>query len=350
MGFSQVIRQVAPAAIVGLPIALLLSTPASASAFSQLYIFGDSLSDVGNLSQATFNLIPPPPYAPGRISNGPIWVDYLAADLGLTVNLSNDFAFAGATTGNTNGLAPLFPAPFNQPGVLPGLQQQIDRFVATPPAPDPNALFILWAGANDYLNPNLTDPLATVNTAVTNISLDIAKLVSVGAKNILVPNLPNLGQLPQVNLDPQRAAGLSLLSDLHNTGLAQTLTGLSSGFGPTVKLIGLDTHTLFDQIAANPSQFGFTNITDACFAASPILPTPPTIAGSAPPCSNPNQFVFWDALHPTTAAHQTIADLAFATLQPPAPVKSVPEPLSALAVLGFGVLVGAGKRGRKGKG
>ena len=343
MSFSPVVRQVMPTAIVGLPIALLLSTAASASAFSQLYIFGDSLSDVGNLSQTTFNLIPPPPYAPGRLSNGPLWVDYLATDLGLTINLSNDFAFAGARTDNLNGLSPLFPAPFNQPGLLPGLQQQIDRFVATSPAADPNALYILWAGANDYLDPNLTDPLGTVQSAVTNISQDITRLVRVGAKNILVPNLPNLGQLPLINLDPQRAAGLNTVSSLHNAGLTQSLTGLSSLFGPDVKLIGLDINTLFNQAVTNPSQFGLTNVTNACFAASPVLSTPPATAGSAPPCNNPNEFLWWDGFHPTTAGHQVISDLAFTTLQPSVP-KPVPEPLSAIAVLGFGLLAGARSR------
>jgi phospholipase/lecithinase/hemolysin len=343
MGFPQVLRQVAPAAIGGLPLALLLATTASASAFDKLYIFGDSLSDVGNLSQATFGLIPPPPYATGRLSNGPLWVDYLAQDLGLKVDLTNDFAFAGASTDNLNGLSPLFPAPFNQPGVLPGLQQQIDAFVAKPPAPDAEALFILWAGANDYLNPDLTDPTATVTAAVTNLSQDIAKLVSVGAKNILVPNLPSLGQLPLINLDPQRAAGLNLVSGAHNAGLAQSLTGLSSGLPSDVKLIGLDINTLFNQVVANPGQFGLTNVTDACFAASPVLPTPKP--GAAPLCDKPDEFLFWDGFHPTTVGHKAISDLALATLKPPTP-KPVAEPMSAIAVVGFGLLVGARRQRR----
>jgi phospholipase/lecithinase/hemolysin len=347
MHFPNTVRQVAQATIGGLPLTLLLQTTAVAAPFSQLYVFGDSLSDIGNLSQATFNLLPPAPYAPGRLSNGPLWVDYLATDLGLPLNLTNNFAFAGARTDNLNGLSPLFPPPLNQPGLLPGLQQQIDRFVAQPPTPDNNALFILWAGANDYLDPNLTDPLGTVTASITNITASITRLANAGAKTILVPNLPDLGQLPLINLDAQRATNLNTLTGLYNAGLAQSLGSLAGALQPDVKLIGLDVNTLFQQAVTNPSQFGLNNVTDACFAASPLLPTPPATAGSAPPCSNPDQFLFWDGFHPTTAGHQAIGDLAFSTLNAATP-KPVPETLPTVAVLAFGVLVGTRLR-RKAK-
>ena len=56
-------------------------------------------------------MIPPSPtYSNGRFSNGPIWVDYLASDLGLTLNLKNNFAFGGATTGTENIGLPSLPA------------------------------------------------------------------------------------------------------------------------------------------------------------------------------------------------------------------------------------------------
>ena len=67
-----------------------------ASGFSNMYVFGDSLSDMGRLFAATGGMIPPAPiYANGRLSNGPVWAEYVADDLNLDLNLGNNFAIGG---------------------------------------------------------------------------------------------------------------------------------------------------------------------------------------------------------------------------------------------------------------
>lgn len=64
-----------------------------------LFVFGDSLSDIGNSYDQTFGLLPPdPPYFEGRFSNGPLAVETLAQNLGLTLNRETNFAVGGATT------------------------------------------------------------------------------------------------------------------------------------------------------------------------------------------------------------------------------------------------------------
>ena len=87
-----------------LTLSLLLPTTASAFPFDEIVVFGDSLSDQGNLSTLTGGLIPPgnpairPFYVDGRFSNGPIWVDHLQSDdPGLSVT---NFAVGGAFTGS----------------------------------------------------------------------------------------------------------------------------------------------------------------------------------------------------------------------------------------------------------
>ncbi|MHC5830296.1 MAG: SGNH/GDSL hydrolase family protein, partial [Nostoc sp.] len=69
----------------------MLPTKASAASFDQLYVFGDSLSDTGNIYNATYATGKPypasPPYFEGRFSDGPIWVDYLGDQLGLKPTL-----------------------------------------------------------------------------------------------------------------------------------------------------------------------------------------------------------------------------------------------------------------------
>lgn len=305
-----------------LAIAITTVAPKEAQAFSftQVIAFGDSLSDSGNLYQRTFGTIPlSPPYA-GRFSNGPVWVEYLAQDL--QVPLVN-YAFGGATSGTYNTIYNLVP-PAVLPG-LPGLQQEINTFTAVTPVADPGALFTVWAGANDYLGGGVTDPQQTVG----NITQAVQTLLNAGAKNILVPNLPDLGQLPGTRTDPD-APLLSLISSSHNTLLAGSLNLLRPNLAPDVNLQLLDVNSLFNQVASSPASFGFTNVTDSCVTPPPLLAPPPYSI-----CSNPDQYAFWDDIHPTTAVHRIIADSARTT--------AVPEPTTIAGLMVFGALTGAMK-------
>src|ERR1051325_6177463 len=87
-------------------LATLFSTAqvANADQFKRLIVFGDSLSDNGNLFALSGNTYPPPPYYLGRFSNGPVWVEDLAERLGVPLD---DFAVGGANTDTTNINGPL---------------------------------------------------------------------------------------------------------------------------------------------------------------------------------------------------------------------------------------------------
>lgn len=164
----------------------MLPTKASAVSFDQLYVFGDSLSDTGNIYNATSQTYPPsPPYYDGRFSNGPIWVDYLGDQLGLTPTLFTtiastpptqgiNFAFGGASSGSGNVIVP-------NPN-LPGVLQQVEDFAgilqANHQTADPNALYTLWGGANDLLFSNAGNSA----TVISNISQALNILAGVGAK------------------------------------------------------------------------------------------------------------------------------------------------------------------------
>jgi phospholipase/lecithinase/hemolysin len=326
-----------------------LFTPLEAKAvsLSGLYVFGDSLSDAGNTFKETLNPLsgngfPPPPYA-GRFSNGPVWVEYLGQELGLTPTLFSDvstgasfkdginFAVGGATTGTDNTLAltaslvSLVPQLAN----LPSLQQQIATFSDLIPAggaADPNALYIVWAGANDYLpNSGTFTPAQTPVQPLANLTNAVASLDRLGAKNIMVVNLPSLGQTPLLlGLDqsfPGASQALNTLVGFHNQGLE----GLKQQVSPDVNLIDLDVNTLFNQITGDPVKFGFTNLTESCLNLTTFVS-----------CSNPDKYLFWDQFHPTTVAHEKIAELALSALEDQSP-SSVPEPTSTLGLLAFGV-------------
>ncbi|WP_310421896.1 PEP-CTERM sorting domain-containing protein [Chamaesiphon sp. VAR_48_metabat_135_sub] len=281
----------------------LFPVGAIAATFSQIVVYGDSLSDVGIAAAVTRGAVPPysPFFGNGRFSNGSIWIEYLAAKFGISAN--NNFAVGGATSGTINTI------PFPATGLV-GIQKEVNDNVIT----DPDALYVIWGGANDYLGAGVINPAVTVG----NLSSQISTLIGRGAKNILVPNLSNLGKLP-LALGAPNAADLDLLTQGHNAGLAASIADLSSFF-PSVKLSLLDVNSLFNRVTANPGNFGFDNVTNQCISVNFL-------------CSTPQTYLFWDDIHPTTRGHQLIGDLAFESLQ-------VPEPTTMLgSLLAFGSVV-----------
>jgi len=329
MSFQKVVSRVGEViAFSALPVALIAVVPTEAKAanlslqnIDQIYIFGDSLSDTGNVFAASGGTNPPsPPYFQGRYSNGPVWVDYLAQDLGLnpipfiaasggaTATEGINYAFGGATTGSSNVGSPN----------LPGLQQEINFFTGANPTADPDALYIVWAGANDYLGGGVSNPSGPLG----NLSNAITSLAGAGAKNIMVANLPDLGNLPLTNNTPN-SVPLNALSGLHNSGLTATLNNLNNTLGSSVNIIPLDVNSLFKTAINQPGNFGFTNVTTACLNQ---------VTGAV--CNNQSEYLFWDSVHPTTAAHQLVADAALSALQ----AQSVPEPSAGLGMLAFGAL------------
>ena len=164
---------------------MALTASAVASSFSALVVFGDSLSDNGNL----YSLIgyPPAPYYEGRFSNGPVSSEQLAANLGVPLY---DFAVGGATSGVGNYVD---GGTQTSPGALglPGMQAELAEagpLLASPIVP--SSLFEVWGGANDFL----TGGSPTV--AAANVDAIVAALEADGAQHILVPGLPDLGLTP----------------------------------------------------------------------------------------------------------------------------------------------------------
>lgn len=257
-----------------------------ATGFSQMVVFGDSLSDMGRLSLFTGGLLPPASaYFEGRFSNGPIWVEYLAPDLQLNVDLSNNFAVGGATTGTANVNEVRF-------GIsdLPGLQDEVGEYVTGLGGPaDPNALHIVWAGANDFFLP-FDSPQALIGNAMNQIASAVGTLSAYGAQHILVPNLPDLGLTPYA-LATGQSAGLTQLSAAFNATLAQTM----AAYFPHVMVF--DVFSVLNNAITNAADLGVP-IVDLPF----IDDSTGTQVGS-----DPTQHFFWDTVHPSSPVHAELA-------------------------------------------
>lgn len=268
--------------------------------FSQLFVFGDSLSDTCNTFKRTKEVLgqglpPALPYFSRRFSDGPVWVEYLAHFLKLSRHCHTNFAVSGATTGDAN----TFPLDTVR---LPGLKQQLEAFIQSlnNAGADRDALYVLWAGANDYLAGGVTDP----TEPIANLTNAVKELLDIGARQIMVANLPDLGRLPGTR-KLRLSRGLHALSTAHNTELAASLKTLQQKFhSDAVDIMLFDVDALTQQMWAEPGEFGFTNITDSALASVAKFE------------GYGDNFFFWDNIHPTTTVHLALAKTAVSQLIP----------------------------------
>jgi phospholipase/lecithinase/hemolysin len=289
------------------------ATPASAG-YASLTVFGDSLSDGGNVYTLTGNTFPPTQ----RFTNGPTAVEQMAAALGLPLTPSllggSNYAYGGAETGTGSYLG------LDGTGVL----AQVSAFVNAPPPGfgGPASLIVLWAGPNDLFTAFASgvDPASIILPAMDNLAASVALLYGAGARTILMPDLPNMGATP-FGLGSGNPAGLTAFSAGFNSALALTADGLEGAL-PGLNLIEFSTFALLDRVIADPGAFGFANVEDPCFNGFSV-------------CANPDDYLFWDSVHPTARGHALLG-ASFAA--------AVPEPGSLQLIAGALLIIGGLRR------
>jgi outer membrane lipase/esterase len=310
--------------------ALGAALPVAAAPYTSITIFGDSLSDTGNLYLATGGAQPPAsggPYYNGSFSNGPLWIQNLAGYLGLP-NASNpylttgsNYAYAGARTGSSN-------AP---PGVL---AQVLGLWGPTHAAADPNGLYILVAGGNDLRDArsafttnsaaDIAGRQAAAQASINNLIFAINTLAARGVHNLLLANMPDLGNTPEAAF-----LGLTAASSDVSTRFNALVGGMASyaslTLGMNVDLLdlaGITAAVRTDALTNRGLNYGITNVSLPCagFTFS---------AGAS--CS---VSAFSDALHPSAAMGRLVGQAALSL---------VPEPATWM-LLGLGLVAMAARR------
>ncbi len=314
----------------GLAVLTAAAVPPAARGvpYTGLVVFGDSLSDDGNDSLITGGSLPGPAYYQGRFSDGPNYVDDLAPKLSLAVPTPSvaggtDYAYGGATTVQS------------QPQGIQGVNQQVATYLAgnRPPA---TTLFDVYVGANDVISglfaPTPADGTAIVTAAAAAVVSDVDSLYQHGAREFLVPNLPLIGQVPEFLGNASTVTVGDADTITFNDDEAAGLAGLGTT-DPAIDIHTVDVQTLFASVQADPAAYGFTNATTP---AAPGLVAGNDSYDTSQEVSDPQDYLFWDGIHPTAAGHALLADAAAAAL--------VPEPASLSAVAVGLLLVGRRRR------
>lgn len=258
-------------------------TGSTSSRYSQLVVMGASLVDTGNASTLTAGLLPGNAYYQGRWSNGPLWIDSLANELGLPVRPSlrggSNYAFGGAKTC-------VMPGGTASPTDMCG--QVISYLAAVGNKADPNALYVIDSasvGNNiaSALGNNLPASVITTN-AVEDIGLILETLYKAGARNFLLTRVPDVGDTPRFrSKGADSMAAASQLSQEFNAVLNAGLSAFKAAHGlAVIKQV--------DLYAVTKNTTGVSNVTDACYdsEANTVCPTP-------------EAYLYWDNFHPTAA-------------------------------------------------
>jgi phospholipase/lecithinase/hemolysin len=280
-----------------------------AGGFSAVYAFGDSLSDAGNVSIATLGVVPASPYSDGRFTNGNVWVQDLAQNLGLpavkpSLAGGTDYAYGGAETGQTS-------VHTVNPTDLPS---QVVQFALNVPNPSPNALYTVWAGSNDVLDiANSGETAAqqqlSVQQAVTNETVAIDGLIAHGAKDLVVMDVPDLAKTPYEMARPASDAVSGTLAQEFNTDLGAALRAIVASGAASIDYV--DTYGLLDTAIANPAAYGFSNVTQPVWSGNLTDSHSGTLAATG---AAQNGYLFFDDLHPTSAGHALLASAVTQTL------------------------------------
>jgi len=291
---------------VFLSIFLLVSSVANAhQSFSQVYVFGDSLSDTGNLASIV-GPFPSPPFYDNRVSNGPVAVEILAEKLGLPLHTSlhlvgpavgSNYAIAGANAAGNEGI---------------DLPMQLNIFLANHGYRAPgDALYVIMIGGNDIRGARAaidkTSAKAIINSAVQQVLFTLDALIQSGARRFLIVNSPNIGIIPEtsilsvVNDDPMLARRATKLSRYYRNQLHKYIEQYEDN--ENIKIIEFDLFKQFNKLIKKSEKYGFTNSTEACFSSITF-----TFNEGCNFSLNFDQYIFFDEIHPTARVHAIIGN------------------------------------------
>ena len=267
-----------------------------------LYVFGDSLSDTGNVHRMVCWLraatpTPSPAYYEGRFSNGPNWIDLLAAEMGLVAMPAwlggTNYAHGGAQLGF--GLSTLVP-------LIPNIGPQIEFFARTRKALGAQSWIVLLGGHNDLFAAVCRKDDVTWNKAVDHMTAHLERLYELGGRRFIVPPM-----LP-IHLAPESPADKRDFMQQWIDGFHGKLDARLDAFRNAhddVQLVSPDLDRMTHELLDRADLYEFSNVTAGCYDE-----------GSGKLAGDPCSYFWWDKCHPTTRVHTYLARCAMDAFSP----------------------------------
>lgn len=324
---------------------LALPSAFAATPIDKIILFGDSLSDNGNLfdiSSKAHNVIPlipvvpkSPPYFEGRFTNGKVWIEHLAIALNAELE---DYAYGGAWIESVYDSHHLVPLDLDSQIGLYRVHAAFDQNKK-------NHLYVVWAGANDYVHDRADMEEATTRT-VNILKSHIDLLIYLGAEHFFVPTIPNLALVPEVIEKGQDyMKRQEMMSKLHNQKLIAMLAEEQAAH-PTLQFTMMDVSAVLEEVVKDPAKYNIKETKSACYTGSyslrhqiaydnqavlraaeqydlDLINNPQLHAAyvtglladsGVESCANPDEYLFWDQIHPTRVIHAVMAKLAEVSL------------------------------------
>ena len=321
-------RRIFSSTLLSLALGFSAHSTQADNQYSDMIVFGDSLSDTGNLQVFSQD-----PNTPSRFTNGPVAIEVLAAQLGLTI--SNALHLTGAQYGNNFAVAGAIAIDEDGDESTPdiNLPTQINSYLAfNGYQADPNALHIVMIGGNDIRAARTLlisgEPHARhaakqrLRQATQSIKAQLKKLDDAGAKHFLVVNAPDVGAIPETDLvaaqllataetrrQTRQANRLEdrtqRLSSIYNARLSRLVERLKARQGMDIE--AFDLQEFFTDLQDDSEQYGITNTEDACIYVF-------SAGGAMHPECDFETFTFFDEIHPTSKVHQLAGAAIFNTL------------------------------------
>lgn len=312
---------------------------AAPSPYSTMIVFGDSLSDAGQ-----FPDVNGPPGATQRFTNrtGPTYQGGSGEEFAAT----SPMLLGGLLGIKPGDLAPSTSPVLDAQGLPDGnnwatggyrtdqIYQSIvgdsviendgtvyrskPGYLANGAKADPNALYYISGGGNDFLQGRVLTP-AQAAAAAGRLADSVQALQQGGARYVMVWLLPDLGLTPAINGTPLQQY-TSSLSAAFNQSLVNQLQQIDA------EIIPLNIPVLISETLADPGQFGLAvgqNLVGTCFSGNGCTENSQYGLNSATP--DPSKLLFNDSVHPTSAGQDIIADYGYSLLAAPWEITLLPE-------------------------
>lgn len=331
-------------------------------AIHKIYVFGDSLSDTGNLEAATLSFLPNAKnYFMGRFSDGYLWIDNLAENYHTTIGdnqFIKDYAVGGATAFPYANQVSVFHLAYSLVG---NLSTQLNDFSKTHQQFKPSDLIMVWIGANDFLwagdmyfcgkltkaciegQVQKADQGTIIQWAADSVKAQVKIMEEkYGAQHIVIIGLPDFSVIPHYIFDQPTVAALKK-ADIHSyNDKLKTFVKENQAAGHDILFYDFD--NFLQELIHNKAELTQDNITDvlhsclyrgkepmpnshwesialdphnplSIYAAIPVfrdaLSEPSYYSGNNlqefvdKTCGN--AYLFWDVEHPTQRGHWVIS-------------------------------------------